>query len=581
MSRILVIIPARGGSQGIPRKNLRHLDGLPVVAYAIRTALTSRYAPTLVVSSDDEEILAVAEQFGAIGYLRDKSLADATTPLDPVICDATIAMEQRFNCRFDIVVTLQPTSPLLTVISFDRALKQFLFNKEIDTLLSATPDTHLRWGSDSHDRFVPLYEARANRQYIKPTFRETGAFLITRRKWVAPNSRLGPKVDLFLLHPPESIDIDTVDDFALCQGYLNRRRVVFVVTGNPQTGMGHVYRGLILASHLIDHSVVFFVHKESDLGAEKISAASYPVIRPRSKDWVSDLLDLKPDLVVNDYLDTDAKDIRRLKESGCAVINFEDLGSGAFYADRVMNDLYPAPIEAANASALMNEKISFGPQIFCARDEFRFMPAKPLASHIAKILVTFGGTDPNNLTEKVLETILPICNENGIEVTVILGLGVRSTKHIERFLPHVTLYRDVNNMAQQMRWADLVFTSAGRTVYESACVGTPGIVLAQNERELTHTWACPTTGFLSLGLGRDSSSDMIKQRLVELLIEPGRYHQLCRALTPELFKHGTERVVRIIRQVLVSITKPSLTGITRSHHKQNLCSPSQQAQHAC
>jgi CMP-N-acetylneuraminic acid synthetase len=108
---ILTVIPARGGSKGIPRKNLRLLNGKPLIYYAITNALRSRHITDVYISSDDDEILYLAETFGAKVHKRDPKMADDQTTLDPVIYDTFDYAQKREKKYYDIVVTMQQTRP--------------------------------------------------------------------------------------------------------------------------------------------------------------------------------------------------------------------------------------------------------------------------------------------------------------------------------------------------------------------------------------------------------------------------------------------------------------------------------------
>ena len=116
---VLAVIPARGGSKGIPRKNVRLMHGKPLIYYSIQNALACSYIDDVVVSSDDEEILSIAAMYGAIAMNRNSALAQDAVTLDPVIYDAVLRMEQETGKTYDVVVTLQATSPLLTVETLD------------------------------------------------------------------------------------------------------------------------------------------------------------------------------------------------------------------------------------------------------------------------------------------------------------------------------------------------------------------------------------------------------------------------------------------------------------------------------
>src|SRR5687767_2294422 len=134
-NNFLVIIPARGGSKGIPRKNLRPLNGVPLISYSINLALQSSFKPDVFVSTDDAEIAYFAEKFGAQVHMRDPNLGGDKITLDPVIYEAYTTIAKKLNKQYDFVITLQPTSPLLSVKSLDLAIGQMINNPEIETTL--------------------------------------------------------------------------------------------------------------------------------------------------------------------------------------------------------------------------------------------------------------------------------------------------------------------------------------------------------------------------------------------------------------------------------------------------------------
>ncbi len=238
--RVLAIIPARGGSKGIPRKNLRLLNGRPLISYAIDNALKSKYITDIYVTSDDDEILTISKKLGAKIHKRDKNLAKDETTLDPVIFNAYQDIKEMEGQDYDLIITMQPTSPLLRVESIDKALEKMTKERDIDTIISAKDDTHLSWRFEN-GKYLPNYKERVNRQYLTPTFTETGGFLITRKEIITENSRIGREVELYILNSLESIDIDTYEDWNLCEYYLKRKNILFVVRGNRDIGLGHVY----------------------------------------------------------------------------------------------------------------------------------------------------------------------------------------------------------------------------------------------------------------------------------------------------------------------------------------------------
>jgi len=538
---VLVIIPARGGSKGIPRKNLRALHGNPLIYYSIQCALASRYCTDVYVSSEDEEILSVSKKLGAKTLLREDALSRDATTLDPVIFSTYQSVLHKEGPKdYELIVTLQPTSPLLSAHSLDSAIEVITSNDSIDTVIAAKDSTHLSW-SKIGDTFIPNYTKRVNRQYLTPIYTETGAFLITRAKIIKEDSRIGENVELFILDGGEKIDIDTYEDWSICEYYLRRKKVLFVVSGNAETGLGHVYNTLLIANDILDHEVVFLVDKGSSLARKTITAKNYHVTQQTSDDLVKDIFNIQPDIVINDILDTDATYISRLKNRGVTVINFEDLGSGAQKADVVVNAIYP------ERESLPNHY--FGESYFILRDEFIFTPRRELNHSVSKVLLTFGGVDPQNLSRKVLEAIYEHCCENQIEIDVVAGFGYDRYNTLAAF-KKAKIHRDVDNISDYMIEADVIFTSAGRTVYEVAALGVPAIVIAQNKREMTHLFANEKNGFVHLGLGSKTPKKVIRQTFEDLVKNFNFRRKNVDLMQSERLRSGRKRVQTLIRRAI-------------------------------
>lgn len=537
---ILVVIPARGGSKGIPRKNLRLLNGKPLIYYSIKTALTSKYNIDIYVSSEDDEILHSATQFGAKTHKRDISIADDKSTLDPVIYACYSYAKETENKEYDYIITMQPTSPLLKTSSLDSAIEKAILNHNIETIIAAKDDTHLSWRKES-DKFLPNYEKRVNRQYLTPTFTETGGFFITRKDIITPTNRIGKNVELHILSNGEEIDIDTYEDWNLCEYHLRRNHILFVVVGNEVVGLGHIYNTLLLANDILNHKITFLVDKESQLAYKKIASKNYPVYIQENQNIIDDIKKLNPDIIINDRLDTDESYISKLKELKLKVINFEDLGDGAKKADLVINAIYP------EKQVLKNHY--FGHDYFILRDEFIYSKQKEINKKVTNILITFGGVDPNNYTKKVIETIYGYCQTNGISISVIAGFGYNKYETLEEF-ENIHVEKNVNNISKYMLEADLIFTSAGRTTYEIASTVTPAIVLAQNERELTHFFASSEFGFLNLGLGYNISNEELQKNFIELVESYESREYMSELMKKVSLKNGRKTVIKLIQNLI-------------------------------
>jgi len=536
---VLVVIPARGGSKGIPRKNLRSLGGKPLIAYSISTAKQSAYVSDVVVSSDDDEILTVASKYGAATHLRSPDIADDLTTLDPVIYSAYEWARTAFGKDYSLIITMQPTSPLLSVESLDAAIQKLLENEQVDTVISARDDTHLAWRKQD-GKFVPDYAKRVNRQELPARYRETGGLVATRSSVITPESRIGPKVDLLVLNQREAIDIDTYEDWSLCEYHLRRKRLLFVVSGYREIGLGHVYNTLLIANDILKHEVLFLVDDRSQMAYDRIADRNYPVYMQQSPNIVDDIRRLDPDLVINDRLSTTEEYMQALKNLAVPTINFEDEGPGARLADVVINAIYPEPS--------INTGRYYGHRYFCLRDEFLLTKPKTFRPTVERVLITFGGVDPNNYTHKVLSAISDYCQEADIEIDVVAGFGYNNYDSISGFPGNI--HRDVGRISDFMAAADLVFTSAGRTVFEIAAVQTPAVVLAQNERELTHTFASAENGFLNLGLGHKVSNADLLQHFRQLVESAAVRRHMSELMSRINLSEGRRNVLKLIDQVL-------------------------------
>lgn len=493
----IAVIPARGGSKGVPRKNLRPLFGKPLIYYSIRSCLGSGIFDAVVVSTDDDEIALLASRFGAQVVMRPADLGQDAITLDPVIAHAVMSVEQTTDRAFAYVFTVQPTSPLVSPTDIQEAFRLLNGPGAVETVLSVVDDRHLRW-TNAGGRAQPTYQKRVNRQYIEETYRETGAVIACKRELLDTGTRIGRRVELLPLPVERSIDIDSDLDFFICESILARKRVVFTVVGRKSLGLGHVYRGLLIASEFVGHEVIFVCEQIDGMAAEVIRSKNYRVVVAQDGDLLDAVLSISPDVVVNDILDTTESYIAALKHAGTVVVNFEDLGKGADRADLVINALYPFQNKS--------ETHLVGEAYFCLRDEFIHLPKKIHNAEVKALLITFGGVDENNLTVRVLKLCSDFIKERNISVDIICGPGYSHIESLKDVIAHehlgeyVSWATSTQRISDYMLKADVAITSGGRTVLELASIGIPTIVLCQNDRETTHTFASEKNGILNLGL---------------------------------------------------------------------------------
>lgn len=542
---VIVVIPARGGSKGIPRKNLRPLAGKPLIYYSIKACLSAPSVDHVVVSTDDEEIALFAERFGAKVLMRPKELADDITTLDPVIVCAVEQAEKKWEERYDLVITVQPTSPLITASEIESAVAMFE-RCSVDTVLSVVDDRHLCWTIENSIP-KPLYGDRVNRQQLPANFKETGSIIACTREQLNLGTRIGGNVQLLEVPHDRSFDIDTFADLALCESLLKRKRIVFTVVGYDQVGLGHAYRTLMLAHELVHYDIHFVCEERSDLAIEYIRTQHYIVHVCDDGDLAEMCIALTPDLIINDILDTETEYMKLLKQANIKVVNFEDMGSGYADADLVINALYP--------HQLPSDHVLVGPKYFCLRDEFFYLPEREIRDSVERVLLTFGGIDEGNLTIRCLKLIGDYCKINNISINVVTGPGFNNENELSDCISglvglDVTVFMGTRRISDFMCQSDLAITSGGRTVLELAAMQVPTIVICQNRRETTHTFASSDNGVLNLGYRGDIQDPEIRTAF-ENVVENRELLGIMRDKASKLnFRNGKKRVIKRITELL-------------------------------
>lgn len=224
MTKALALIPARGGSKGVPRKNIQILLGKPLIAWTIETALQASSVGRVVVSTDDAEIAEVAKTFGAeVPFMRPAALAQDDTPDFPVLAHA---LE---NIAAEVIVWLRPTAPLRTVADIDQAIAT-LAETGADSVRSvSTSKAHPYWmktlDGDILRPFVPDRDERSypRRQTLPPAYVLNGVVDVTTAKTAKGGTMWGEKIAAYVMPADRAVDIDTETDFTIAESLLQRR----------------------------------------------------------------------------------------------------------------------------------------------------------------------------------------------------------------------------------------------------------------------------------------------------------------------------------------------------------------------
>ena len=224
-NNILGLIPARGGSKGLPRKNIKPLVGKPLIAWTIEQALVSKYLDRVVVSTDDKEIAEISKKYGAdIPFVRPKELAeDNTKGIDVVLHAIEWLSENDKQKQYDLIILLQPTSPLRAKEDIDKAI-EFLFLKEAKAVVSVCEvDHHPLWSNTLPEDgcmkiFIRKEIMNKNRQELPVFYRLNGAIYLAYCDYLRKQrSFFGEKTFAYIMSKERSIDIDYEVDLKLAQ----------------------------------------------------------------------------------------------------------------------------------------------------------------------------------------------------------------------------------------------------------------------------------------------------------------------------------------------------------------------------
>lgn len=532
--KILAVIPARAGSKGIPNKNIRIVGNHPLIYYAINNAKNSKFITDIIITTDSTEVGLVGKQMGIDIKWRDKKLCSDNITLDAVIYDAIPK-----NKKYDYIVTMQPTSPTLTVETLDSAIK-YAIDNDLDTVISAINSPHLSW-SVKDGKKVPNYKERLNRQYLPPYYLETGAFVISKSSIVTENTRIGKNVDVYEVPESESQDIDTFVDLQSVEATLNTKKVAFYVNGNNKRGTGHIYRVLELADEFNCKPDIYFDINQTNI--EIFGTTTHNLI---AVDGISDLFkkckEKQYDLFINDILTTSIDYMIGLKRvlPNAKIVNFEDDGEGTYKADLVFNALY-------HDSNLPQVKV--GEAYYICSKSFLFYNPIKINEEVKNVLITFGGADPQNYTDRLLKIISTEEYKN-YNFKVILGRAKQNVETLMNYnkYDNINVLYDIKNMPEIMSSCDIAITSRGRTGYELAILGIPTIAMSQNTREEKHTFVSNENGFSYIGL--NPSDEIIKGTLdMYLKLSKESRKKLHEKLLIHDLKNGRRRVMNLINEI--------------------------------
>lgn len=516
MPNLVALIPARGGSKRLRGKNLLEVGGLPLVAYAIRAVRTLE-PDTIIVSTDDDTIAAVAEVHGAT---VDRSFrhTDATS------VDQVAEHYLRSFFTSDLLV-YQPTMVIDPSSEYE-VLRTFVdsVNRTGINVVTAPLGIVYQAQPASVGGLRPKIQADRVGPEARNGAREVGIRLY-------PQGAGHANVWIPHTFTTRMVDIDTPADLLAARSLVDRLRMHFIVAYGHEIGSGHLRRVAELMGQLQHHRLSWSLKPGTDYTA----ATRHPVqstLGPYATQYGStNAVDARPDVIVRDALESTDPQMRALRRIA-PVVALEDRGEGAWFADLHIDSL------ADDAQR----------HLTVLRPEFSGLP--PRTDRGEGVLVTFGGTDPSRLTYRAMKALAgyaplrvvvpPGAPEEYVDRLTVLTDSLNEEGR-QQGLRRIELLRSPV-MVTEMRNARVVVCSYGRTVLEAAACGTPVVAVAQNAHELGHRHVSQGYGALPLG----DSTVGLRAAVKRLYLDETVWHEWSKRASDSIDGYGSQRVAAAI-----------------------------------
>ena len=224
---MLAIVPARSGSKGLANKNLKRLNGKPLICYTIEAAIKATHISEVIVSTDSEEIYTMGLECGAKpSFLRPDYLATDDSSIIDTYLYTLDRLETEWSRTFDNFVVLQPTSPLRSHTDIDNSITMFV-EKQADAVISCCEENHpIHWHHylDNEGVYTKIFDTKLdNRQENRLSFYPNGAVFVFKKSLIEQRQYYTKKTFGYVMPKNRSIDIDTMDDFEYAEFLLAKR----------------------------------------------------------------------------------------------------------------------------------------------------------------------------------------------------------------------------------------------------------------------------------------------------------------------------------------------------------------------
>lgn len=564
-NRTVAIIPARGGSKRIPRKNIREFCGKPMIGWSIEAARKSGAFDEVIVSTDNEQIADVARRFGAtVPFLRPAEMSGDTSPLMAVLRLHLDALAREGHAM-EFAFCIYATAPFVTPARLSDAVRT-LRESDADFILGVTPFEYpvqrsLRLDAAGRLAFAEPQFALSHSQMLEPRYHDAGQFFGGRTAAVmAYDSTLLATCLPLQVPRDEAVDIDTPEDWRFAEKLFaiqNRKppRTVFKVMGGPAMGMGHILRSLELAAALplSGIEVAGFVCNDDARSREFITAAGYPLWSD-ARDFPIALIDQQADVLLIDH-PGELHDVcvrSRLARPGLFIAALDCFEMERADCDLIIDLFNHHPTLKAPLSPAV--KFAEGPAYAIIRAEFDTWRAKPrtIPPRVKEILVTFGGADPQRHTLLILSAL-----QGALSLHVVIGPNFTHRAEVEQLAgaAGAQVYKNVQEIAALMHSCDLAFAGGGTTMLELMSLGTPAIIIPQSDAEARFAASMEACGAVKTFLPATGAKGL--RQIIEPLIDDQETRMRMSAAGRQLVDgHGKRRIADLLAHS-VALSNPS------------------------
>ena len=473
-TNLILIIARESGRRDVSKQNLRLVNGKPLLYYVLKTSLECNNCYT-IISTDSDEVKQYAKFYQVPVLDRSKKLTRDDTKLEEIAKDGLNKLEKK-GLKFKKCLVLHPHFPLIkkeTIQKFFSNLNEkvsvlYGYEKEPDDIFGIiNKNFELKGVPKTTVKIKKIVSFNCQKLFGKKNTNKVFGLEISAKEIFSPSS---------------------YHDFASLESIMKRKRIVVRVDADITIGLGHVYNMLTILNNIRNEDVLIIMKADNNLGLKKFKEHLYNVkCFSNDKEFWKIIRDFKPDIVFNDILNTTTNYIKKLKNKGIFVVNFEDLGEGRKFADLVFNPIFE------NKKQMKNE--FYGSNYACVREEFRVFKRKQIRKNVEKIAITLGGIDKNNNILKVISIIKKFKLLKNVRIEIILGLGFMHKKKLLQLIKemngdgfNIEIIEKADLLSKYLVDCDFVITANGRTVFEVASLNIPIISLSVNKREQQHNF---------------------------------------------------------------------------------------------